>query len=244
MRISLNLASHPYVELGPIYQRLRLLIAVLAVLAVPLWFLLRTETQKAEAAHARLIAAQQSVAALQREQQTYQSDMRLPQNASVLRESQFLNGLFQRKAFSWTAVMMDLENVLPGGVQVENIEPVISRNGNVTIRLRVNGQHDRAVELIRNLEHSRRFLYPRLADESAASAQGGRGLEQVSAASGVNFDILADYNPLPPAGKTTPDRGPAKSGGKAASSLARAQAKKQSGRAPRAAASPGKAGAR
>ncbi len=53
--------------------------------------------------------------------------MREPQNAAVLSQSQFLNQLFARKAFSWTAVMMDLENVLPSGVQVLNIDPVISQ---------------------------------------------------------------------------------------------------------------------
>ncbi len=197
MRVSLNLASHPYVELGPIYLRLRILIAVLAFVALSLWLLLGAETQNARAAHARLAAAQQRVAALQNQQQGYQSQMREPQNAAVLRQSRFLNQLFQRKAFSWTAVMMDLENVLPSGVQVENIDPVISHNGNVTIHLRVDGQHDRAVDLVRNLEHSRSFLYPRLAGETAETAQSGRGGFQQVGSGDVNFDILADYNPLP-----------------------------------------------
>ena len=47
-----------------------------------------------------------------------------------------------------------------------NIDPEIDKYGKVTIRLRVNGQRDRAVDLVRNLEHSRRFLQPRLASEA------------------------------------------------------------------------------
>jgi type IV pilus assembly protein PilN len=93
--------------------------------------------------------------------------------------------------------MMDLENVLPSGVQVMNIEPVITRDGKVTIRLRVSGAHDRGVDLVRNLEHSHRFLAPRVARETAESNQNGRQVEQVSATSNVNFDLLAEYNPLP-----------------------------------------------
>jgi hypothetical protein len=50
---------------------------------------------------------------------------------------------------------------------------------------------------VRNLEHSHRFLSPRLARETAESNQNGRPIEQVSAASNVNFDLLAEYNPLP-----------------------------------------------
>jgi type IV pilus assembly protein PilN len=198
MRVSVNLASHPYLELGPLYMRLRILIVALALIALPLWLLLRSETKKAAQAHARLAAVQQTTQALERQQQSFQSQMRLPQNAAVLEQAQFLNGLFARKAFSWTAVMMDLENVLPTGVQVMNIDPVIARDGSVTIRLRVSGQRDRAVDLVRNLERSRRFLAPRLAAETAqTTAQGGRGFEQVSNSNDVNFDILAEYNPLP-----------------------------------------------
>jgi type IV pilus assembly protein PilN len=203
MRIQLNLASRPFVELGPLYLRLRILIILLAVVAIPLWLLLATEKRKAAVAQARLDAVEQNIHALENQRQAFQSEMRLPQNASVLSQAQFLNEVFAHKAFSWTAVMMDLENVLPSGVQVLNIDPVISKEGKVTIRLRVSGAHDRGVDLVRNLERSHRFLSPRLARETAESNQNGRAVEQVSAASNVNFDLLAEYNPLPEQGEKT-----------------------------------------
>lgn len=203
MRVQLNLASHPFVELGPLYLRLRVLIALLGIVLVPLWFLLATEKRQAAEAQARLSAVQQRIHAIQAQRQAFEAQMREPQNAAVLTQSQFLNQLFASKAFSWTAVMMDLEEVLPTGVQVLNIDPVIAKDGKVTIRLRVSGPHERAVDLVRNLEHSRRFLAPRLARETAESNQNGRSsLEQVSAPGNVNFDLLAEYNPLPePAAK-------------------------------------------
>ena len=197
MRIQLNLATRPFVELGPLYLRLRILIILLAVIAVPLWLLLATEKRKASEAQARLAAVEQKIQAIDAQKQAFQAQMREPKNAAVLTQSQFLNQMFARKAFSWTAVMMDLENVLPSGVQVMNIDPVVSRDGKVTIRLRVSGAHDRGVDLVRNLEHSHRFLAPRLARETAESNQNGRPVEQVSATSNVNFDLLAEYNPLP-----------------------------------------------
>jgi type IV pilus assembly protein PilN len=93
--------------------------------------------------------------------------------------------------------------VLPIGVQVTSIEPQILSNGNVMIRLRVSGERDRAVQLVRNLERSKRFLAPRLTGEAAqAKEPGTQG--NVNAANdnslappGVEFEILADYNPLP-----------------------------------------------
>jgi len=214
MRIQLNLATRPFVELGPLYLRLRILIILLAVIAVPLWILLATEKHKASEAQARLNAVEQKIQAIESQRQAFQAQMREPKNAAVLSQSQFLNQMFASKAFSWTAVMMDLENVLPSGVQVMNIDPVVSRDGKVTIRLRVSGAHDRGVDLVRNLEHSHRFLAPRLARETAESNQNGRPVEQVSAVSNVNFDLLAEYNPLPepaekPAGAGQKSGGPA-----------------------------------
>lgn len=198
MRIQLNLASRPFVELGPLYFRLRILVVLLAVTAVPLWLLLATEKRKAAYAQARLDAVNAQIHTLERQRQVFQADMRQPQNALVLNQSQFLNQIFAEKAFSWTAVMMDLENVLPTGVQVLAIDPVPTKDGKVTIRLRVSGAHDRGVELVRNLEHSHRFLSPRLARETAENNQNGRGPEPVSnTAANVNFDLLAEYNPLP-----------------------------------------------
>jgi type IV pilus assembly protein PilN len=197
MRIQLNLATRKFIELGPLYFRLRILIVLLAVTAVPLWLLLGTEKRKAAEAQARLDAVNHQISALEQQRQAFQKDMRQPQNASVLNQSQFLNQIFAEKAFSWTAVMMDLENVLPSGVQVLAIDPVVAKDGKVTIRLRVNGAHDRGVELVRNLEHSRRFLSPRLARETAENNQNGRSAEPVSTAGNVNFDLLAEYNPLP-----------------------------------------------
>jgi len=203
MRITLNLASKPFIELRPLYARLRLWMAMLLIAAVPLWLLLKVETRKAALANAKLQSVESSIQRLQNQQQSYQAMMRQPQNAAVLTQAQFLNQLFARKAFSWTAIMMDLETVLPGGVQVMNIDPATDKAGNVTIRLRVSGQRDRAVDLIRNLEHSRRFLQPRLASESLETNANGNqaNLQPANGTGNVNFDVLADYNPLQPVTK-------------------------------------------
>jgi len=199
MRITLNLASKPFIELRPLYARLRLLMGLLLLVAIPLWFLLKSETRQAALANAKLQSVESAIERLQNQQQSYKAMMLQPQNAAVLTQAVFLNQLFARKAFSWTAIMMDLENVLPAGVQVMNIDPTTDKSGNVTIRLRVSGQREHAVELVRNLEHSHRFLQPRLASESADTTNSNGSQANFQPASGtglVNFDVLADYNPL------------------------------------------------
>jgi type IV pilus assembly protein PilN len=197
MRITVNLATRPFVELRPVYKRLRIWMAVLFVLAIPLWYLARIEQKKADVATARVRQMQASVQQMQRQQQSYQALMRQPQNAAVLTQSDFLNDLFRRKAFSWTATMTDLETVLPAGVQVLSIDPQVTPDGHVTIRMRVSGAREHAIELVKNLEGSKHFASPRLAQESLATANSGnQQATPVSATSDVNFDILADYRPL------------------------------------------------
>ena len=103
---------------------------------------------------------QSKIDAINRERQGYQDLMRQPANAQLLTQVGTLNQLFDEKTFSWTLAMEDLETVLPGGVQVTTLEPVRDKTGNITLKLRVVGPRDRAVDLVQNLEHSRHFLLP------------------------------------------------------------------------------------
>ncbi len=197
MRVTLNLASHPYVELRPLYQRLRVVALLLLVTAAAFWWVLRSEQQKAAAAQARAGSIDSAITQTHNERQQAEASMRQPQNAAVLAQAQFLNNLFLHKSFSWTAVMMDLEQVLPDNVQVLNLDPVVNKDGSVTIHMRVAGPREKAVTLVRNLEHSRRFRTPRIVGETAQQNQNGRSnFEPVNETNSVNFDVLAEYNPL------------------------------------------------
>jgi type IV pilus assembly protein PilN len=203
MRISVNLASHPYIELRPTYNRLRTWSLILVLVGLALWFLYHNERGQAEEARARIANVENRVQQLERQQQNYQAMMQQPKNASILRQSDFLNGLFRQKAFSWTATMTDLETVLPSGVEVLSLDPIVAPDGHVTIRLRVTGQRDRALDLVRNLEKSRHFASPRVASESLATQGNQAAMQNASTANDVNFDILADYRPLPIEPKTS-----------------------------------------
>ena len=126
--------------------------------------------------------------------------MQQPDNARLLAQIAALNLLFDEKAFSWTLAMEDLETVLPGGVQVATLEPIRAKDGVITLHLRVVGPRDLDVNLLRNLEHSRRFLLPRIVGETADAGEGlnQQRLQPVSASSRVDFDLLAAYNPPQP----------------------------------------------
>jgi type IV pilus assembly protein PilN len=202
MRISLNLATRPFADLGPAIKRLRIAMAVLAVLSIGLAIGLHLVHHSAELARARDHSLDGAIARVNGERQGYINLMHQPPNAELLTHADALNQLFDEKAFSWTLAMEDLETVLPGGVQVSSIEPIRGKAGDITLHLRVIGPRDREVELVQNLEHSKRFLSPRIVGENADAAEGQGGanhpLEPVSASNRFNFDLLAEYNPASP----------------------------------------------
>jgi len=195
MRITLNLATRPYADQGPALKRLRIGMAVLAVVLALLGLGLMHFHQTALRMAAQEAVVDQSIASIQHEQGGYQAQMQQPVNAKVLTQAQFLNQLFEEKSFSWTAAMEDLERVLPAGVQVISLEPSRGKDGRLTLRLRTSGLRERSVELVRNMERSRRFANPRVSGENAENSSSQNGFQQVGEANRVSFEILAEYNP-------------------------------------------------
>jgi type IV pilus assembly protein PilN len=83
---------------------------------------------------------------------------------------------------------------------VTTLEPVRAKNGVTTLHLRVVGPHDLGVQMVRNMEDSRRFLHPRIVGENAESAGTGpnQAFQPVSDTNRFDFDILTEYNPPSP----------------------------------------------
>lgn len=214
MRITLNLATRPFTDVGPALKRLRIAMAVLALASIGFGLGLHALHRKADAARARDHSLDGAIAGVSRAQQDYLAMMREPDNARLLTQVAALNKIFDEKAFSWTLAMENLETVLPGGVAVTAIEPIRGKDGHITLHLRVVGPHDLADELVENLEHSRRFFEPRIVGETSEDNSNGgpnRHLEPVSVSNPFAFDILAEYNPPTP----EEDLGAAKTAGQA-----------------------------
>jgi len=208
MNIKINLATRPFTDLGPTLKRLRIAMLVFALVSIGLGFGLHFLHAQAEAARAREHSLDAKIGKINQERQGYHAMMQQPDNHQVLDQANNLNALFDQKAFSWTLAMEDLETVLPGGVQVTTLEPIRDeKTGDISLKLKVAGARDKAVQLVQNLEHSRNFLHPAITGESMENAGvPGQPLEPVSMSNKVTVDLTAQYNPatlseLPPAKK-------------------------------------------
>jgi type IV pilus assembly protein PilN len=199
MRISLNLATRPFTDIGPAVRRLRIAMGVLAALSILFGLGLHFFDSRAAAARAREHSVDSQIARIQAERERAENIMHMPANAGVLNQAQALNQIFDDKAFSWTLAMEAMETVLPPGVQVTAIEPTREKDGHIIVHMRVEGPHDRNVDLIRNLERSRRFLLPRIVNVSSVSNNGpNQRPGPVTASDRFDYDLFADYNPPSP----------------------------------------------
>ncbi len=196
MRITLNLASRPYANLGPALKRLRIGMAALAALCLLFLLGLHLFDRQAAAARALEHSLDGRIARVESERSAAVVMMRRPENARVLTQAEALNQLFDEKAFSWTLAMEAMETVLPAGVQVTSIEPIRAPDGHITVHVRVVGPRDKADDLVANLEKSRRFLLPRIVGENAESSNNPlQRQEPISLSNRFDFDLLAEYNP-------------------------------------------------
>jgi len=158
MRLDINLASHPYEDVRLFWLRwgtaagvLGLLTLILLALVVS-GFLNARRDRSAMSEKRALIAERDQI-------RTHAQDfLNRPENRTTRDESQFLNQLIERKAFSWTRVLENLEKVMPPRVHVVSINPQLDEDNQLALKMIVAGDsRDRAIELARRMEESRRF---------------------------------------------------------------------------------------
>jgi type IV pilus assembly protein PilN len=190
MRLDINLASHPYEDARRFWFRWGGALVALGIISI--WLIYYTGVAWLDARKEHQLAGkyEQQIAARDQQKANAQALMNLPQNVSTRDRSQFLNDLFYRKAFSWTRVFEDLEQVMPSGLHVVSIAPALADNNELAIKLVVAGtSHDHALELVRRMEDSQHFQQTRIESENAEQGSGA------NAGDTIKVDISALYVP-------------------------------------------------
>lgn len=188
MRVDINLASQPYQDAKQFWLRwggalvaLGLLTLILVYSALTGWISARKDRDLIRQREAQIAARTQ-------EKSQAEALLNRPEHRSTRDRSQYLNDLFQRKAFSWTKVFEDLERVMPPRLHVVSIRPEMGSEAELNIKLVVAGEsRDRALDLVRKMEASQRFQQTRIDQERTESGQ--------TPGDNVQFDINAVYVP-------------------------------------------------
>ncbi|HTW31878.1 MAG TPA: hypothetical protein VMD76_09375 [Candidatus Sulfotelmatobacter sp.] len=174
MRLDINLASQPYEDARQFWMVWGTAVGVLGLLTLVLLAMDVTGWMDARRDHA---AMAQKVALIAERDQIRKNAVQFlnqPENRTTRDESQFLNELIERKAFSWTRVLENLEKVMPPRLHVVAISPELDEDNQLALKMTVAGDsRDRAIELARRMEESRRFAQTNIVRESHIDSQTG-----------------------------------------------------------------------
>jgi type IV pilus assembly protein PilN len=188
MRIDINLATQPYEDSRRFWTYWGSALGVLCLITLVLGYLAIAGFIQASHERAKIAGLQREIAAYDQEKAAAQAMLSLPENRIVRDQSRFLNDLFQRKAFSWTKVFEDLEQVMPAHLHVVSIQPDMSKDNNLEIKLVVAGEsREQALDLVRKMEGSQRFKETHIDTE--------RSEVQPTSGDHVLFDLSAQYIP-------------------------------------------------
>ncbi|HZC24091.1 MAG TPA: hypothetical protein VE866_12180, partial [Candidatus Binatia bacterium] len=167
MRLDINLASRPYEDARQFWMRWGTAVGVIGLLTLML--LILDLTGWVNARRDRNAISEKRALIADRDQIRIGAEQFLnrPENRTTRDESQFLNQLIERKAFSWTRVLESLEKVMPPRLHVVSISPQLDEDNQLALKMIVAGDsRDRAIELARRMEDSRRFAQTLILRES------------------------------------------------------------------------------
>jgi type IV pilus assembly protein PilN len=186
MRVDINLATQPYEDLKRFWVRWGGALLGLSLLTLLLLYSAVVGLITARQDRNLIRQRQEQIAERDREKAQAEALLNRPENRSTRDRSQFLNDLFQRKAFSWTRVFEDLERIMPARLHVTSIRPELAPDNQLAIKLIVAGDsREHALALVEKMEGSQRFQQTRIEQETSLTGQ----------ADSVQFNISAVYVP-------------------------------------------------
>jgi type IV pilus assembly protein PilN len=178
MRLDINLASRPYEDARQFW--LRWGTALVAAGALTLFLVAATFTGwlNARRDHAQIADLRSQIAERDQRRQRAEEFLNRPENRTTRDESEFLNDLIDRRSFSWTHVLEDLEKVMPARLHLVSIHPELDEDNQLKVKMMVAGDsRERAIELARRMEDSRRFSQTYIYTEHIATAHTGDSVE-------------------------------------------------------------------
>jgi type IV pilus assembly protein PilN len=174
MRLDINLASQPYEDARQFWLRWGTAVAGVAIVTLILvsstlfgWYSARRD-------HAKIADLQKQIDQRNETKRTAEEILSRPENHATRDDSQFLNQLIERKSFSWTRVLENLEKVMPPRVHLVSINPELDEDNQLALKMVVAGNsRERALELPRRMEDSHRFARTDITEETHQQSTNG-----------------------------------------------------------------------
>lgn len=200
MRIHINLATERYEAVRQYLQRVRTLVALMAMVAAILVGYILYQRSHTREIDTKITQARRELSDLNNEKTQAQAILNKPANRGIADQSEFLNELFARKSLSWTGIFSEMERIMPPNIHVVSIKPDYTVNNELVVHMMVaTDSRDRAVELVKRMEKSSHFRGPQIEAENVTTNASDQG----AGPGNIQFDIASVY--VPQTGATETD---------------------------------------
>ena len=194
MRLDINLASRPYEDAQQFWMRWGTAAVTVAFLTLILLTMTIRDWMYASQDRKEMAQTQALIADRDSRRAEAEAFLNLPENRNTRDTSQFLNQLIERKAFSWTRVLENLEKVMPARVHLVAINPQLNEDNQLGLKMTIAGDsRERAIELAQRMEESGRFSQTYITGERSTQSTSGDTMQ---------MDFVATYTPESPATST------------------------------------------
>ena len=186
MRLDINLASQPYEDARQFWLRWGGTLTAIAIFTLVLLAVTITGYFNAGRDRVKMADLRHQIAKRDEARRSAEQFLSRPENRATRDQSQLLNQLIERKAFSWTRVLEDMEKVMPARVHLVSIHPELNEGNQLQLKMVVAGDsRARVIELAQRMEESQHFAQPHIEIETAGT----------DAKDAVHFNITAEYIP-------------------------------------------------
>jgi len=179
MRVNLNLASQKYEDVRRFLSIARMSIAGLSMLLLFLAFLTWINYNDTKSSSARISDLKQRIAALQAKRSAAEAFENRPENKDVNQQKNFWNAEIEKKRFSWTQILNDLQKIMPGRAYVSSVAPVLGPDNVFKVKLSIVGEkYENALDLVKKMENSERFHNPKIIAERQVKDKQSGAIQQ------------------------------------------------------------------
>ena len=166
MRVNLNLASQKYEDVRRFLSIAWMSIGALSLLVIALAALSWMNYNDTSKSGARIKDLKQKIAELQDKRAAAEAIENRPENRDINQQKNFWNAEIEKKRFSWTQMLNDLQRLMPGRAYVSSVAPSLGIDNVFRVKVHVVGEkYENALDLVRRMENSERFHNPRPTDE-------------------------------------------------------------------------------
>ncbi len=137
--LNLNLATRPLRNRRLYAAAVRVLIALVILLAGLAALVLLKYGGEASRLKSAMAETRRVQAEAQREERRLKADIEREEKLSQARVD-LVNGIIQKKMFSWTGLLSDLEKALPGPSYITALSPSFTKEGAIALELQVTSR--------------------------------------------------------------------------------------------------------